>query len=33
MQGLEHDDFAQEKIQISVNELMEEREAVADLLP
>jgi malate dehydrogenase len=33
VQGLEHDDFAQEKIQISVNELMEEREAVADLLP
>lgn len=33
VQGLEHDDFAQEKIRISVNELMEEREAVADLLP
>jgi malate dehydrogenase len=32
VQGLEHDDFSRSKIQASVDELKEEREAVKDLL-
>jgi malate dehydrogenase len=31
--GFEHDDFAKEKIRITTHELVEEREAVRDLLP
>lgn len=33
IQGFEHDDFAREKIRITTEELVEEREAVKDLLP
>jgi malate dehydrogenase len=33
IEGFEHDDFAKEKIRITTDELVEEREAVKDLLP
>jgi malate dehydrogenase len=33
VQGLEHDDFARERIRTTVNELLEERSVVTDLLP
>ena len=33
IEGFEHDDFAKEKIKITTDELLEEREAVKDLLP
>ncbi len=33
VEGFEHDDFAREKIRITAEELVAEREAVADLLP
>jgi malate dehydrogenase len=33
IEGFEHDDFAKEKIRITTEELVEEREAVKDLLP
>ncbi len=33
IEGFEHDDFAMEKIRITTDELLSEREAVADLLP
>ncbi len=32
VEGLEHDDFAQQKLQATIDELVEERDAVADLL-
>jgi len=33
VQGLAHNDFAQSKIDATINELKEEREAVSELLP
>jgi malate dehydrogenase len=33
IEGFEHDDFAKEKIRITTEELVDEREAVRDLLP
>ena len=33
IEGFEHDDFAKEKIKITMDELVSEREAVKDLLP
>jgi malate dehydrogenase len=33
IEGFEHDDFAKEKIRATAEELVEEREAVKDLLP
>jgi malate dehydrogenase len=33
IEGFEHDDFAKEKIKITADELVEEREAVKELLP
>jgi malate dehydrogenase len=33
IEGFEHDDFAREKIRITTEELVEERESVKDLLP
>ena len=33
IEGFEHDDFAKEKIRITTEELIEERDAVKDLLP
>ena len=33
IEGFEHDDFAKEKIKVTTDELIEEREAVKDLLP
>ena len=33
IEGFEHDDFAKEKIRITTDELVEERDAVKDLLP
>ena len=33
IEGFQHDDFAKEKIQVSTDELLEEREAVKELLP
>ena len=33
IEGFEHDDFGKEKIRITADELVEEREAVKDLLP
>ena len=33
IEGFEHDDFAKEKIRITKDELVEERDAVKDLLP
>ena len=33
VQDFEHDDFAKEKIRLTMQELVEEREAVKELLP
>ena len=33
IQGQEHNEFAQEKIQVTLNELRTERDTVKDLLP
>jgi hypothetical protein len=33
IEGFEHDDFATEQIRITTEELVEEREAVRELLP